>query len=312
MQRRKKESKMRKLTVKKKSQIFTALVTPFCEDKSIDWKAFQGLVEGQVEAAVDGLVLCGTTGEAPALTVSEKISLIKRAKALAGDDLHIMAGSGSSNTEQSVELSKLCLDAGADSLLVVTPPYNKPSLSGLVAHFEAIATAAKAPMCLYHVPGRTAQRLTASEMKEICQIDNFFSVKEASADLSLFSKVVQVCPDKKVFSGDDPTYLPSLSVGGLGCISVLTNIFPKPFVAMTKAFEQGEVARATEIHNTLYPFIQALFSETNPCPLKAALNIAGLCKNLVRLPLDVVLPSNYNLLEKLFRETNKRLEELAS
>ncbi len=296
---------------KKKRKVLTALVTPFCEDKSIDWASFEKLIALQVEGGVDGLVLCGTTGEAPALRVPEKISLIKKARALIGSDLELMAGSGSNNTEQSVELSKLCCDAGADSLLVVTPPYNKPSLSGLIKHFEAIALETKVPLCLYHVPGRTAQRLTASEMKAICELDHVLAVKEASGDLSLFSEVVQECPDKLVLTGDDPTYLPSLAVGGSGVTSVVTNIFPKAFVVMTEAFTEGRVEKAMEMHKALYPFISALFCETNPTPLKAALSMAGMCQNVVRLPLDTVQPKAYKLLERLYGETQEKIAEVA-
>ena len=291
-------------------KVFTALATPFLEDGEIDWTSFEKLVATQVEGGINGLVLCGTTGEAPALKVPEKIALVKRARALVGSKLEIMAGTGSNNTEQSVELSKLCRDAGADSLLVVTPPYNKPSLSGLVKHFKAISQATQIPICLYHVPGRTAQRLSASQMKAICEVEHVNSIKEASADLALYSETVSACPNKSVWTGDDPTYLPSLSVGGLGVVSVVTNVFPKAFVAMTKAFVAGDVVKAQKIHLALFPFIQALFVETNPTPLKAALSILGLCQNTVRMPLDVVQAQTFELLKGLLSETQNKLAEV--
>lgn len=292
-------------------KILTALITPFTEDGSIDWNAFEALVAKQEQSGITGLVLCGTTGEAPALRVPEKVSLIKKARALVSSDFEIMAGTGSSNTEQSVELSKLCCDAGADSLLVVTPPYNKPSLAGLVKHFEAISNETDVPICLYHVPGRTAQRLTAEQMRVICEVKNVDSIKEASADLALYSETVLACPNKAVLSGDDPTYLPSLSIGGRGVISVLTNIFPEAFVAMTKAFDKGQVQEAEQIHKALFAFIQSLFLETNPTPLKAALSIAGVCANNVRLPLAPVKDQIFRVLEKLYKETVSKLKEVS-
>lgn len=300
-----------KTSVNDDPMIWTALATPFCDDKTIDWQSFEKLLQKQVNSGVYGLVLCGTTGEAPSLRVSEKLSLVKKAKALVGDQLKIMVGTGSNNTEQSVELSKLACEAGADSLLVVTPPYNKPSLSGLVKHFEAISMGTKTPICLYHVPGRTAHRLSHEEVKTICEIDHVFAVKEASSDLSLFSRVVQSCSGKFIFSGDDPTYLPSLSIGAHGTISVVTNIFPESIVAMSKSFSSGDVQRAKKIHQALFPLIEALFCETNPGPLKALLHFMGLSENSMRLPLDIVSQSHYTLLKQVLDGTRAKLEGLS-
>lgn len=300
------------MTLQAEPQVWTALVTPFNEDGQIDWASFEKLVEKQVSAGVTGLALSGTTGEAPALGMSEKISLVKRAKELCGDQLKLMVGTGSNNTEASVELSCRVCEAGADSLLVVTPPYNKPSLSGLVKHFDCIARASEAPICLYHVPGRTAHHLSSQEMKAITEVEGVNSIKEASADLALFSRVIQDCPGVQVLTGDDPTYLASLAVGGQGAVSVLTNAFPKAFVALSKAFHSGDMKKAQFLHKAFFPMMEANFCETNPGPLKAVLSLLGLCQNTVRLPLAPVSQESMTFLKKTLEELQVTLEGLAS
>lgn len=289
-------------------QVWTALVTPFEKDGGLDWKSFEKLLENQLNSGVRGLVLLGTTGEAPSLSVSEKLEIVKRTKAFTKNKVKLMVGTGSNNTKDSAELSQKVCDVGADSLLVVTPPYNKPSLSGLVKHFDFISKAAKAPICLYHVPGRTAHLLSSEEIREICAVDGVFAVKEASGDLALFSRVIQACPDKLIFSGDDPTYLPSLSVGGHGAISVFTNAFPKAFVALSEAFASCEGEKATRLHRAIFPMIEALFCETNPGPLKAVLGMMGLCQNTVRLPLAPVEENSAKFIKKTLEELKAHLK----
>ena len=281
-----------------KPEVWTALITPFRDDGKIDWSAFDRLVENQLEAGISGLVISGTTGEAPALSKEEKLSLLKKAKELCQDKAKVMFGSGSNNTYESAELSLAAKDAGADSLLVVTPPYNKPNLSGLIKHFETISKSAGLPICLYHVPGRTAQLLSAEAIHEICQVDGIVSVKEASGDLSLFSRVVGLCHDKKILTGDDPTYLPTLSVGGSGVISVMTNAFPKAFVEMSQFWAEAKTEEAREVHRKFFPMIEALFCETNPVPVKAVLELMGLCSGNLRLPLCPVSSVHKEFLKK--------------
>lgn len=295
---------------KKVPSVWTALVTPFLANDEIDWKSFDKLVAEQLTAEVTGLVICGTTGEAPALETSEKLALVERAKKLGGDKLKIMVGTGSNNTQASVELSQQACNAGADSLLVVTPPYNKPSLAGLLKHFEAISQATKAPVCLYHVPGRTAQPLSAEAMKAITEVEGVFSIKEASGDLALYSRVLEACPDKVIFTGDDPTYLPSLSVGGQGVISVLTNAFPKAFVSLSRAYAAGDNDKASQIHKLFFPLIEALFCETNPTPLKYVMEKMGLCSSHVRLPLAPVTKESAKHLDKVLATLHSRLSEV--
>jgi len=290
--------------------VWTALATPFRSDGSIDWAAFEHLLKLQEKGGVDGVVICGTTGESPTLTNDEKVELVKRARTVLGKSTRVMAGSGGNDTRQSIELSKRCVDAGADSLLVVTPPYNKPSPAGLQLHFQSIANAVSVPICLYHVPGRTAQSLSNTVLGNLCKIKGIAAVKEASGDVAFFSRAVMKSPDIGFLSGDDPTYLASLAVGGVGVISVITNIFPAAFVKMTRAFQNGDVQLARRIHEILLPVTDSMFCEANPGPLKAALKILGWCENQLRAPLAPVTEDNYKVIATLLQETQLQLSRL--
>ncbi|RZA21057.1 MAG: 4-hydroxy-tetrahydrodipicolinate synthase [Proteobacteria bacterium] len=291
--------------------VYTAIVTPFTTDGQVDWKAFDKLLDLQVKGGVDGVVVSGTTGETPTLTVDEKVSLFRRARAYLPSTVQVMAGTGGNDTNQSIELSKLAEAAGVNSLLVVTPPYNKPTMAGLQGHFEAIGKSVKIPLCLYHVPGRTAQKLTAEELALLCEIPQVTAVKEASADLFLFSKAL-IHSKATYLSGDDFTYLPSLALGGHGVISVLTNVFPKAFVELTKKYWAGDHKGALEIHNALLPLIEGLFIEANPGPTKAILHHMGHIQNTVRLPLAICSKANYDKLAKSFEHTKNQLVELGA
>ena len=292
------------------SGVWTAIATPFLESGSIDWPAFEKHLAQQAAGGVSGIVISGTTGESPTLTVQEKISLVRKARALLPGTIRIMAGSGGNNTAQSVELSKLCVDAGADSLLIVTPPYNKPSLAGLKLHFQTIADAVTVPLCLYHVPGRTGQSLSASTIASITTVNRVSAVKEASGDLALYGRLI--CQSRAdVLSGDDPTYLASLAVGGQGVISVVSNIFPAAMVQLTNAFKSQKNDLALAIHKILLPAIDVLFCESNPGPLKAALNIFGLGKNILRAPLAPVTDENFRIIKSTIEKAKSELDNLA-
>lgn len=289
--------------------VWTALATPFTASLDIDWKAFEILLEQQVKAGIKGIVIAGTTGESPVLAVQEKLALIRKAKALVGNKMRIMAGAGDNNTNNSVELSRLSADAGADSLLIVTPPYNKPSTSGLIGHYAAISKAVTVPICLYHVPGRTAQTLSTAQITQIASEVNIASIKEASGDIAYFSRVVNALPIP-ILSGDDPTYLASLAVGGEGAISVASNVFPDAMVQMTHAFWRGDSVTALTIHKILMSAIDILFCEVNPCPLKAALHVLGTCSNNFRLPLAPVTAENYIGIKKVIESTKQQLTDV--
>jgi 4-hydroxy-tetrahydrodipicolinate synthase len=291
------------------SGVWTAIATPFAENGSIDWTSFELLLKEQIAGDVQGIVISGTTGESPTLTVQEKISLVRKARAQLSPHIRIMAGSGGNNTAQSIELSKLCVDAGADSLLIVTPPYNKPSFAGLQKHYQMISDSVAVPLCLYHVPGRTGQLLSASVIDQLTKIARVEAVKEASGDVALFSRAVNDST-AAFLSGDDPTYLASLALGGVGVISVVSNIFPKAMVKMTKAFENKDTSHALAIHKVLMPAIDVLFCEGNPGPLKAAIEIFGWGKNVLREPLAPVTNENFKLIERTLRTAQEKLKDL--
>lgn len=293
------------------SGVWTAIATPFVESGAIDWTSFEKHLAHQATGGVTGIVISGTTGESPTLTIQEKISLVRKARAALPPSVRIMAGSGGNNTAQSVELSKLCVDAGADSLLIVTPPYNKPSLAGLKLHYQMIAESVDVPLCLYHVPGRTAQTLTHTAIKTLTEIPKVTAVKEASGDIALYSRVVNTSK-ASILSGDDPTYLASLAVGGTGVISVVSNIFPEAMVALTRAFASKHNGRALALHKALMPAIDILFCETNPCPLKAALEIFGLGRNILRAPLAPVTEENYASIKKTILAAKDELSIILS
>lgn len=288
--------------------VWTAMITPFHENGSPDLQAMEHLLQAQIDGGIQGVVLCGSTGEASTLSIQEKLSLIRMAKARYGDQLKIMAGTGGQSTTQSVELSKLATDAGADALLVVTPPYSKPNLSGLLAHFQAVAEASKVPVCLYHVPGRTAQKLSVEALVSLCNIAGITCVKEASADLELFSAARSRC-QATFLSGDDATFLPSMAVGGSGCISVISNIFPRAMQALYLAYQSGNTGKALHLHETMLPLMQAMSWETNPVPVKTVLAEAGLCKNIFRLPLAPATARHQQELTELTNMVKARLTE---
>lgn len=290
--------------------VWTALVTPFTDNLEIDWKAFEQLIDEQLQAGIKGIVIAGTTGESPVLAVQEKLALIRKAKALVGGKMRIMAGTGDNNTQQSVELSKLAMDAGADSLLVVTPPYNKPSTAGLIGHFSAIRKAVTVPVCLYHVPGRTAQMLSTAQLVRVAAESGVQLMKEASGDVGYFSRAVNETR-LPILSGDDPTYLASLAVGGEGVISVVSNVFPKAMVDLTEAWWKADTKKALALHKALLPAIDILFCEVNPCPTKAALHAQGKLRNTFRLPLAPVVEENYARIKTTIASTAAQLADLA-
>lgn len=266
--------------------IWTAIVCPFNEDGSIDYESFGKLLKRQQEAEVTGVVINGTTGESPTLTDEEKLSLISYARKALPKEVAVMAGTGSNCTRSTSEASRHAEEAGADALLIVTPPYNKPSPAGLLAHFEEICKHTTLPVCVYHVPGRTGQFLKAEDLAALGQLPQICSIKEASGQISYFDQVCQLTHDNcQLLSGDDPTFLPSLAVGGQGCISVISNLYPKALVAMNAAYAAGNNHLALAIHSAMTPLNQVLYLESNPGPVKNALRQMGYCNDYMRLPL---------------------------
>lgn len=291
------------------SGVWTAIVTPFKSDFTIDWEAWENLLEKQAAGGISGIVVSGTTGESPTLTVQEKTSLVRKARAILPRHIRIMAGSGGNNTDQSIELSKLCVDAGADSLLVVTPPYNKPSPAGLHLHFKAISTSVDVPVCLYHVPGRTGQMLSPEILADLCKIDGICSVKEATGDLAFMTRAINKTTDIKIdfLSGDDITFLPSLAVGATGVVSVLSNLLPSEMVALYDSWATGNMAEAQRIHKSLQPLMDVMFCESNPGPVKSAMAQRGWIQDVLRPPLTPVTKTNSDLIARTAAAAEKQL-----
>ncbi|MCK6525173.1 4-hydroxy-tetrahydrodipicolinate synthase [Myxococcota bacterium] len=273
--------------------VHTALVTPFVND-AVDEAALDALIERQLRAGVDGLVPCGTTGESVTLEPEEWALVVSRSVALGRGRAMVTAGCGTNSTRSTVKNIERAAALGADAALVVLPYYNKPNPAGHKAHLQA-ALAVGLPVVVYHVPGRTGQRLPVALLAELCAMPGVIAIKEATGDLQLGSDLIELT-SASVLSGDDFTWLPLLSVGGQGVISVLSNVDPARCVALSRAAAEGRWDEARALHHALMPLTRFLFSDSNPVPCKAALASLGLCKNELRLPLAAGASPNAALL----------------
>ena len=263
----------------------TALVTPF-KNGEIDYEALDRLVEDQIENGVSALIAVGTTGEPATMTWEEHLAVIRRVVEKADHRVPVIAGTGSNSTAEAVYAAKHSAEFGADAQLVVTPYYNKTSQAGLVAHFNAIADAATLPVIVYNVPGRTGLNIGPEALAKICGHENVIAVKEASPDVAQAMEKIRLCGDKVDFyCGNDDLIVPMLSVGFKGVISVLSTILPAETARMTSLALEGNYRAAAEIQLKLLPFVNALFSETSPIPVKAAMAKIGMLEDEVRLPL---------------------------
>jgi 4-hydroxy-tetrahydrodipicolinate synthase len=279
--------------------VFTALITPFDDRGELDLAAFRAILEDQRAAGVAGVVPCGTTGESPTLSRDEKKALIGTAiETLKGSGVRVIAGTGSNDTRATVELSRWAGEQGADGVLVVTPYYNKPSQAGLEAHYRAVADAAGCEVMLYNVPGRTGVSLTAATIASLARHPRIRSLKEATANVAFASEILGAAPGLSLLSGDDGAFLPLLSVGASGIVSVASNLFPRAMVAIQRAFESGDTAGARAIHQRYSPLFRDLFVESNPTPVKHAMARAGFCGGALRLPLVPLAPASVDILEK--------------
>ena len=263
----------------------TAIATPFNEN-GVNVDEFKRLIEFQISEGIDSIIVCGTTGESSTMTKEEKITAIKCAVETSNGRVPIIAGTGSNNTAQAIEMSKLAESLGVDGLLLVTPYYNKTTQKGLIAHYTAIAKEVSLPIILYSVPSRTGVNITPETCLELSKIDNIVAIKEASGDLSQIAKIANLCGDNlTIYSGNDDQVLPILSLGGQGVISVLSNVKPKYTHEMVQNFFDGNIKDATKMQLDAIPLINTLFAEVNPIPVKAALNIIGYDFGKPRLPL---------------------------
>lgn len=277
----------------------TALVTPFLNGK-VNYPMLEQLLKRQLDAGIDAVVICGTTGESPTLSDAEKLEMFRRSKKYVGDQCLILAGTGSNCTEHAVALSKAAEDLGVDGLLVVSPYYNKATPEGLVTHYSAIAGAVHIPVIAYNVPSRTGVDMPLSVYQCLSLIPNVAGVKEASTDISKIAKIKASCPsDFAVWSGNDDQAVAVMALGGLGVISVLSNVAPEETQAMAKAALDGDFDTAADLQVKLLPLIELLFCEVNPIPVKAAMKLIGYDCGDCRLPLTPMSQENLNKLKKV-------------
>ncbi|BAS28394.1 4-hydroxy-tetrahydrodipicolinate synthase [Limnochorda pilosa] len=267
-------------------RVLTALVTPMTQDGAVNLDAAVSLAHRLSENGSDGLVLCGTTGESPTLSRAEKLDLTRAVVNAVGGKATVLVGTGSYNTAESVELTREVEKLGADGILAVVPYYNKPPQEGLYRHFEAIARATALPVMLYNIPARTARNLEPETMARLAELPNVVAVKEAAGDLEQVSRLVQLLPERvRVYSGDDSLTLPMLAVGAYGVVSVASHLVGSQIQAMIQAYLEGRVEEASQLHHHLFPLFRGLFVTTNPIPVKAALELAGIPAGPPRLPL---------------------------
>ena len=266
--------------------VLTALVTPFSEDGRVDREALSRLVEWQVASGVSGLVPCGTTGEGATLRPEEHAEVIGTVARTAAGRVPIVAGCGTNDTRTTLAAAERAVASGADALLVVTPYYNKPNRSGMIAHYEAIAARVSVPIIPYNVPGRTGQNLGADLVLRIAEIPGIAGVKEAAANLEQLAMILEGAPAGfAVLSGDDALAMPAVALGAAGVISVVSNEAPAETAAMIAAAARGDLATARAGHFRLLPLMRANFLESNPVPVKVALALLSRCRETVRAPL---------------------------
>ncbi|HBE9728652.1 TPA: 4-hydroxy-tetrahydrodipicolinate synthase [Clostridioides difficile] len=276
-----------------------ALVTPFTKDNKVDFDKLGELVEYQIANGTDAIVSCGTTGEANTMTDEEQLATIKYVVEKVNKRVPVIAGSGSNDTMHSVNLSQEAEKLGVDALLIITPYYNKANKSGLKRHFETIANSVKLPIILYNVPGRTCVNISPSLIVELAKIDNIVAVKEASGDLGQVAEIASLVPDDfAIYSGNDDTILPLLSLGGQGVISVLANVCPQETHDLVAKFFEGDIEGSRKLQLGMDALIAALFIEVNPIPVKTAMNLLGFNVGDLRLPLAEMDPANLEVLKK--------------
>lgn len=263
----------------------TAIATPFNEE-GVNFKVFGDLIEKQISEGVDSIIVCGTTGEASTMTEQERKDTIKYAVDKANKRIPIIAGTGSNNTKAAIEMTKYAESIGVDGVLVVTPYYNKTTQKGLIEHYKAIASTTSLPIIVYSVPSRTGVNIKPETCVELSKIENIVAIKEASGNISQVAKIASLCGDNlNIYSGNDDQIVPVLSVGGIGVISVLSNLYPKYTHDMVYDYFNGNIKEATRKQLACLNVVDNLFSEVNPIPVKAALNIMGYNYGVPRLPL---------------------------
>lgn len=286
--------------------LYTALVTPFDKDLNINIPSYKNLLQLQLKAGVAGVVPLGTTGESPTITKKERTLLITTTVEELKGKRSIIVGTGSYSTQDSIENTKQAQDLGADAALIVTPYYNKPTSEGIFRHFEAIAKNTKLPIIVYNIQGRTGRNIDTATLRRLAEIPNIVGVKEASGNIDQMVEVIDTItrdrPDFSILSGDDALTLPLIALGGVGVISVVSNLLPQALRTLVDAALAGNGEVARKAHFELLPIFKGAFIETNPIPIKAAMNLCGFDVGGYRLPLCEMTKENHNKLEKILRE----------
>ncbi|WP_252229250.1 4-hydroxy-tetrahydrodipicolinate synthase [Clostridium sp. ZBS15] len=279
-----------------------ALVTPF-NDNGIDYDKLQDLLEWHVKEGTDSIIICGTTGEATTMTENEKKAVIKFAVDTINKRIPVIAGTGSNNTVSAIEMSKYAESVGVDAILVITPYYNKTSQKGLFKHFKAVNDSVNTPIILYNVPSRTGVNITPKSLVQIAELNNVVAIKEASGNISQIMEMKSLCKDKiDIYSGNDDQIVPIMSLGGKGVISVLANVIPNEVHTLTKKCLEGKFNEALDIQLNRLKLTNALFIETNPIPVKTAMNLMGFEVGSLRLPLCEMEDSNLETLKTILKE----------
>ncbi|MBX3279121.1 MAG: 4-hydroxy-tetrahydrodipicolinate synthase [Acidobacteria bacterium] len=287
----------------------TAIVTPFARDERIDEAALRRLVEFQIEGGVDFIVACGTTGESVTMTAEENARVVEIAIDAAAGRASVVAGAGGYNTREVIERIERFAELGADAILSVTPYYNKPTQEGLYQHYRAINDASALPLILYNVPGRTGCNMEPSTVARLAELERISAIKEASGNITQIAEIASLVDDSfGIFAGDDTVVLPVAALGGVGVISVASNLLPDRVSALTHACIEGRFDEARRLNAALIPVFKALFIESNPIPVKAALAMTGMCEEVYRLPLVPMSEANRTRLRGVLVEAGVAVE----
>lgn len=279
----------------------SAVPTPF-DENGVNISEFRKFLQFQIDNNVDALIVCGTTGESSTMTRDEKIIAINCALEVANEKIPVIVGTGSNNTREAIEMSKIAERLGVDGILVVTPYYNKTTQRGLIAHYKSIAESVSLPIILYNVPSRTGVNIEPQTCLELSKIDNIVAIKEASGNISQVAQISNLCGDNLyIYSGNDDQIVPICSLGGIGVISVLSNIKPKFVHDMVYDFLDGNIDKARRMQLNVLPLINSLFSEVNPIPVKYALNELGFNFSVPRLPLVEFSDTNKKVLRQYLK-----------
>jgi 4-hydroxy-tetrahydrodipicolinate synthase len=282
--------------------ISTAIITPF-RDGDIDESALRTLIERQIDAGVNGLVPCGSTGESATMSHQEHARVIEITVSAVGGRVAVLAGTGSNNTREAIDLTQRAKDAGADGALLISPYYNRPTQDGIYEHYKAIAEQTGFPLVVYNVPGRTGSNILPGTLARLAGIDHVVGVKEACGDIGQIAEVIDQCPDGfAILSGDDSLTLPLVALGGHGLIATSANVAPVEMTQLVRACLDDDMQRARALHYKLLPLFDALFCETNPIPTKAALALMGLIGPEIRLPLVDMTEANRERLQVVLKE----------